>query len=89
MTDAKKSGNGVLSRRSKVLLALSGLLPASVVVWAMVRGETLREAQAQGAISVWGLEPGLLIVAMFWSGLAALIIAIISITLDVRHFRAH
>jgi hypothetical protein len=89
MSDMKKPGGGVLSRRSKVLLALSGLLPAHFIVWAMVRGEALREARAQGAISVWGLEPGLGIVAMFWSGLVALIAAIVSSAVDIRRIRAN
>jgi hypothetical protein len=71
--------------RTKLLLCGASLAPAAIVVFRMVEQEVIRDAQAKGALQVWGVEPGLGIVALLWLGMICIVGFIVSLIYDLRH----
>ena len=76
----------VLRLRTKLLLCGATLAPASIMLFHMYREDFIREAQAEGAFTVW-VDPGVPIYGMLWVGLVCLLGFVISLILDLRKLR--
>jgi len=77
---------GVLRPRTKLLLCGATLAPAAVMLFRMQEEDAIRDAQAEGAITVW-VEPGLYHYVMLGIGLICILGFVISLTLDLRRLR--
>jgi len=73
----------MLSRRSKLLLALATLAPAATVVWRIAYSELERKAGSEG-YTLLTSHPGLLLHLLFLVGLISLMAVIPSIIVDWR-----
>ena len=73
----------MLSRRTKVLIALTGLAPASIVITRVEIAAVVRKAQEEGAFSAW-VDPGPLSYLFLFLGLAAFGAGMLSLLLDIR-----
>jgi hypothetical protein len=72
----------VLRTRTKVLLALSALAPASVLIVRLDTEAVVRQAKVDGGWGVW-VEPGGLIYTFFFIGCVSFVLAIVSTIVDV------
>jgi hypothetical protein len=76
----------MLRLRTKLLITLSGLAPASFLI-IMSDFEATYGTESKGVISM-GVEPSIVIKAMMFGGCIAFLLAIFSTILDVRRSRS-
>jgi hypothetical protein len=76
----------VLRLRTKLLLCGAMLAPASILLFRMYREAFIREAQEEGALSVW-VDPGQIVHWMLYLGLICFLGFLISLVIDFRSFK--
>ena len=77
----------MLSQRTKVLIALTGLAPSSIVIARLEIAAVVRKAQEEGAFGAW-VDPGPFSYLFLFLGLAAFVAGIISLVFDIRQGRS-
>ncbi len=76
----------MLSRRSKILLCLASLAPATVTIMYWEVFSMKAQMRDPGAL-VLSVTPGVLPVALFLVGASCFVGAIVSIVADIRRFK--
>ena len=74
----------MLSTRTKILIALTALAPASIVITRLHETALISEARESGALGAW-VDPGLLSYFFLFVGFGCFIAAVISAINDSRH----
>jgi hypothetical protein len=72
-----------LHQRTKILIALTGLAPASMVITRLEIAAAVRKAKEGGGFGAW-VDPGPLSCLFLFRGLAAFVASMISLFLDLR-----
>ena len=76
----------MVSTRTKILFALAGLAPASILITRLELQAVVRKAIADGAFGAW-VDPGPLSYLFLFVGLGSLVAAIVSLLVDLRRAR--
>jgi hypothetical protein len=72
--------------RTKILVALAALLPASIVITRLQEAAVIRQARENGDLGAW-VDPGPLFYLLLFVGFGCFIAAVISVVTDVRHHK--
>ena len=74
----------MLSIRTKILIALAALAPASVVITKLQEAAVIRHARKNGDLGAW-VDPGPLSYLLLFVGFGCFMAAVVSVVIDVRH----
>jgi hypothetical protein len=77
----------MLSRRTRVLFALSSLAPASILIWRLYVASVVKGYKALGELTSFWAEPGILFHVLLFVGLVSFACAIVSSVTDVHRAR--
>jgi len=72
--------------RTRILLALAALAPASILIARLGVAAAIRQAREHGPADAW-VDPGLLPHLLLFVGLGSLVAGIVSLVIDVRRPR--
>ena len=76
----------MLSARTKILVALAALAPASIVIARLQEAAVIRRARENGDLGVW-IDPGPLFYLFLFVGFGCFVAAVISAVADVRRHK--